>query len=274
MDGKGMSAFKIHPPFVFSVFTGLFISGIIYYHSVLKDVEGGDTQGILGRADLLRYISDPVCLIIFGAFSAVVVYYAIQFFALKADKAEFESLLEDLEYHEGRIRPSPAGGGLGRRHSLAYILSGRHEGEMAAVFTKTVGSIPRLDHGLKWCQAYLQIHRERLTRDLYFLQFGVWVLPILGFIGTVLGISRSIAGLNSLVANTQQQLGGALQGSMQAVLSGLSTAFDTTFLGLVLTVVVMFATLILNRMIHSQLEDYYLKLIDRINKIFPQTDPS
>ena len=98
-------------------------------------------------------------------------------------------------------------------------------------------------------------------------------MPILGFIGTVLGISRSIAGLNSLVASTQQQLGGALQGSMQTVLSGLSTAFDTTFLGLVLTVMVMFATLILNRMIHSQLEDYYLKLIDRLHKIVPQTDP-
>jgi biopolymer transport protein ExbB/TolQ len=59
----------------------------------------------------------------------------------------------------------------------------------------------------------------------------IWAIPVLGFIGTVLGLSVALGGFGSVLsaANDMSQLRGALQN----VTGGLSTAFETTLEGLV-----------------------------------------
>ncbi len=60
------------------------------------------------------------------------------------------------------------------------------------------------------------------------LTFAIWALPMLGFIGTVLGISQAIGGLAqgpAVLAADDAGLGG--------VFGGLAFAFDTTLVGLV-----------------------------------------
>ena len=59
----------------------------------------------------------------------------------------------------------------------------------------------------------------------------IWAIPVLGFIGTVLGLSTAIGGFGSVLEQTDdmEQIKGALKG----VTGGLSTAFLTTLQALV-----------------------------------------
>lgn len=59
----------------------------------------------------------------------------------------------------------------------------------------------------------------------------VWAIPVLGFIGTVLGLSEAIGGFSTVIAQASDisQLADALKG----VTAGLSKAFETTLVALV-----------------------------------------
>ena len=64
----------------------------------------------------------------------------------------------------------------------------------------------------------------------------LWAIPLLGFIGTVLGLSHAIGGMN--FANVEDV--GKIVSSINNVTSGLGTAFDATLLGLVLAMMLNF----------------------------------
>ena len=86
-------------------------------------------------------------------------------------------------------------------------------------------------------------HRSRHAElGLLPLRFCVWVLPLLGFIGTVVGIARSIVGLEVVIA---PEAGGQSAEGLLAVLGGLQFAFDTTLLGLVTAIPVMLLQMVL-----------------------------
>jgi biopolymer transport protein ExbB/TolQ len=63
------------------------------------------------------------------------------------------------------------------------------------------------------------------------LQAFIWAIPVLGFIGTVLGLSEAIGAFGEVLggASDVSQLASALRG----VTAGLSTAFETTLQALV-----------------------------------------
>jgi len=67
-------------------------------------------------------------------------------------------------------------------------------------------------------------------------------IPILGFLGTVIGITRAVAELASLVGDISFEV------AINSVVSGLSVAFDTTALALGLSIVLMFGMFFINRM--------------------------
>ena len=62
----------------------------------------------------------------------------------------------------------------------------------------------------------------------------IWAVPVLGFIGTVWGLSIALGKFGAVLANAGEM--GALREALQGVTGGLSTAFDTTFQGLVAVV--------------------------------------
>ncbi|MFT5128459.1 MAG: biopolymer transport protein ExbB/TolQ [Rhodothermales bacterium] len=68
----------------------------------------------------------------------------------------------------------------------------------------------------------------------------VWAIPILGFVGTVMGISEAI----SSFSNTLDQADDieVLMGSIGKVTAGLGVAFDTTLVALVMSLIVSFPT--------------------------------
>lgn len=77
-----------------------------------------------------------------------------------------------------------------------------------------------------------------LDSSYSFIRFMVWAIPILGFLGTVLGITDAIAGVSP------EQL----EKDLTAITGGLATAFDTTGLALMLTMVVMFLSFLVERL--------------------------
>ena len=76
----------------------------------------------------------------------------------------------------------------------------------------------------------------------------VWAIPMLGFLGTVIGITLSLGDLSptALVATPEK--------AMEGLLAGLSIAFDTTALALTLSIILMFCQFVTNRLETDLLE--------------------
>lgn len=72
------------------------------------------------------------------------------------------------------------------------------------------------------------------------LKVFIWAIPILGFIGTVLGISNAVGGFAGSLDQAQDIA--VLKESLNSVTSGLAVAFDTTLVALVMSLIVMFPT--------------------------------
>ncbi len=83
--------------------------------------------------------------------------------------------------------------------------------------------------------AQSNIDSARIGGSYALLKVFLWAIPILGFIGTVLGLSKAIGGIDLSQLDVAK-----LMASMGGVTSGLGTAFDTTLLGLVLAMLLNF----------------------------------
>jgi biopolymer transport protein ExbB/TolQ len=66
----------------------------------------------------------------------------------------------------------------------------------------------------------------------------IWAVPILGFIGTVLGIGAAVGGFSESVGAAVDL--DVMKDSIGSVTTGLALAFDTTLLALVMSILIMF----------------------------------
>ncbi len=73
----------------------------------------------------------------------------------------------------------------------------------------------------------------------------VWAIPLLGFIGTVLGISNAVNGFSGFLESAAEI--DTIKQGIGEVTSGLGVAFDTTLLALALSVVVMIPLVLIER---------------------------
>lgn len=76
------------------------------------------------------------------------------------------------------------------------------------------------------------IDGSRIMGSYILVRAFLWAIPLLGFIGTVVGLSHAISGMSFGDVSDI----GAVMGSINNVTSGLGTAFDATLLGLVYAV--------------------------------------
>jgi biopolymer transport protein ExbB/TolQ len=76
----------------------------------------------------------------------------------------------------------------------------------------------------------------RIGGSYTLLKAFLWAIPILGFIGTVIGLSHAIGGMNFSDMDDLKQV----KTTLQNVTGGLGTAFDATLLGLVLATLLNF----------------------------------
>ena len=85
----------------------------------------------------------------------------------------------------------------------------------------------------------------------------LWAIPLMGFIGTVIGMSQAVGSFDSVLSNADNVDG--LKNGLVKVTGGLGTAFDTTYLALVISVILAFPLNILEKQ-----EDRLLNQIDGI----------
>ncbi|MBM4069215.1 MAG: MotA/TolQ/ExbB proton channel family protein [Planctomycetes bacterium] len=90
-----------------------------------------------------------------------------------------------------------------------------------------------------------------------------WAIPMLGFLGTVLGITQAIVGVTPEV----------LEKSLSTVTDGLSKAFDTTALALGLTMILMFLNYLVDRFEQRTLASVDAFVDDRLAHRFERTGP-
>ena len=104
---------------------------------------------------------------------------------------------------------------------------------------KNLGNIT----GVSECLAGQASNDEDYLSNSYTILNGfIWAIPVLGFIGTVIGLSDAVGGFGKVVAKGAdiEELGG--------VTSGLSVAFETTLIALVLALIVqLFAKFVNNQ---------------------------
>lgn len=102
------------------------------------------------------------------------------------------------------------------------------------------GTADTLDEELKYLA---DVDAARIHSSYALVRIVIWAIPILGFLGTVVGITLAIANLSP------QQL----ESSLPEVTAGLGVAFDTTALGLALSMVLMFSQFLTDRAEHNLL---------------------
>ncbi|MBL9145674.1 MAG: MotA/TolQ/ExbB proton channel family protein [Verrucomicrobiaceae bacterium] len=96
------------------------------------------------------------------------------------------------------------------------------------------------------------IDSARIGSSFSMVKAFLWAIPILGFIGTVIGLSHAIGGMNLDMDDLTK-----IKATLGDVVGGLGTAFDATLLGLVLALLLNFP---MNAMIKA--EDDNLNAID------------
>jgi hypothetical protein len=123
----------------------------------------------------------------------------------------------------------------------------------ALEFVHRKGSADGLDDELKYL-ADLDAARQQESYGL--VRIITWATPMLGFLGTVIGITRALGDLDP------QQLATDIQLAMEGLLAGLYVAFDTTALALSLSIVLMFIQFLIDRV-----ETQLLSAVDlRVNE--------
>ena len=118
----------------------------------------------------------------------------------------------------------------------------------------------RSSDGLEGYLTYLaELGSGRLHDGYALIRTITWAVPILGFLGTVIGITMAIANITP----------DKLESSLPDVTAGLAVAFDTTALSLALSMILVFGTFIIERSEQRTLDDIEDFGVKKILGLFP-----
>ena len=183
-------------------------------------------------AGLSRYLGNGYCQVMIALFIAILLYAALQYLGLFAERRHLQQRFgADETRQDSRLQDW-----------LAY-LSGRStqdEETVAAALQRWSGQARDRADWTQLSDYLLLLRSQQHQHNFAPIGFAIWVLPLLGFIGTVIGITQAIGGLEMSVIPSD---GGAA--GLSSVLGGLAFAFDTTFVGLVLVIPTMLLLLVL-----------------------------
>jgi biopolymer transport protein ExbB/TolQ len=118
----------------------------------------------------------------------------------------------------------------------------------ALEYVQRSGSAIGVDHELKYL-ADMDLNRQQRRYSL--VRIVIWATPMLGFLGTVLGISQA---LGSIQVGPENDFGQMMNGMR----SSLYVAFDTTALALTLSITLMFIQFLTDRF-----ETQLLEIVDK-----------
>ncbi len=146
---------------------------------------------------------------------------------------EVSDLLDEVEEWPKRVKQSYLGKRL--RDALDYV--------------ERTGSSEGLRNELKFLG---ETAEEEGFEGYSLARIVIWATPMLGFLGTVIGITQALGSLDSA------ELASDPKTAMDKLLGGLYVAFDTTTLALTLSLIAMFVKFFIER-----LETNLLRIVDR-----------
>ncbi len=111
-----------------------------------------------------------------------------------------------------------------------FLLFNRISGTLSNL--KNIGNISDVGDILR---SYNDQDVDSVETSYSLLNGFLWSIPVLGFIGTVEGLSQAIGSFGSVLASGADMT--ALTSSLQSVTGGLATAFETTLVALVLALI-------------------------------------
>lgn len=116
---------------------------------------------------------------------------------------------------------------------------------------RTSGSLSEL---IDIVSIQIEVSQEKAEGDQSVIRYLTWVIPSIGFVGTVIGISQAL-----IIANS---------GDMEKITALLGVAFDTTLIALLLSIIIMWFVHQLQEetdRFHSDLKEFVIENL--INKI-------
>ncbi len=195
---------------------------------------------------LARYFTHPVEHVTVALFFVAVAGLGLRWLHLRQEAAALTAMAAKGEDCGGAV-------------ALRSLTPAQLRSDGAMRLRAAAGALPGITDGQSY-QDYLQREEDTAFDQMESKYTGVkviqWCIPIVGFLGTVVGITAAIANLS-----TQN-----LDQSMTAAVGGLSTAFDTTALALALS-------LMLAPVIHAVSQRHFritLRVNAQLRSIFKQ----
>ena len=106
--------------------------------------------------------------------------------------------------------------------------------------------------------------RESLESSHYQIQFLIWLLPTVGFLGTVFGMTQALHAFSGVVSKGSE-LG--FTAGLTATAQGLGVAFHTTLMGLATVIPIFAISTILRRrtqLLLEQADKFFLRLVGNL----------
>ena len=120
------------------------------------------------------------------------------------------------------------------RERMAVMVDNPHHFVLLNRIDLALANLHNIGHAAD-VAAILKIQGEndeaQVSASYGLVQGFIWAIPVLGFIGTVMGLSQAIGGFTTTLDTGADMT--SLRSSLQVVTGGLSTAFDTTLIALV-----------------------------------------
>ena len=248
---------KAHNPFIQGVFRSPFVWGLLGCTGFYSLIHGGPLAVPLVQ----RYFTHhPVEYMETALFSVGLAALLVKLFDVFAQHAGLsKSLLgpapcpgqpaENCETLLGRLERSP-------KWQQDHYFVARMRAALECVRDR--GSAASLVDDLRYL-ADVDFSRSQAGYGLF--RVIVWAIPILGFLGTVVGITMA---LNAVDLKAPDQ-------SMLQVLNGLGLKFDTTALALTLSMVLMFVHFCVEQAENSLLECVDQRVTEELADRFPAT---
>lgn len=161
--------------------------------------------------------------------------WCIAILFIKWRKLVFQQKTLDLTIvphsHDFSLAPATAKDVLDRMYGLVddpkyFVLFSRIE--RALLNLHNIGMVSDVSEMLR---AQAENDEDQMESSYALLRGFIWGIPILGFIGTVMGLSQAIGRFGSVLS--AGDVVDSLKTSLQGVTSGLAVAFDTTFVALI-----------------------------------------
>jgi biopolymer transport protein ExbB/TolQ len=121
------------------------------------------------------------------------------------------------------------GAQLGNRALNRVSLIARHEGGLGGSLHESLGGAAALD-------------ANSLAGQYHWLHVYAWLLPVLGFVGTAIGMASAISGFSNAIGGAAVDPGALVKVLSQNVIPGLASAFQTTVLALLAALVAYYCT--------------------------------